>query len=338
MAEKMVKKHNKEDEVLSKKDTARKDDVLILTDEELDNSLNKKKSKRSSSAQKSVPSSSRTAGSSSTKSSDKNAINDSNSDLMSILKSIQKNQEDQGNKLKSLTDKVDEMYDYEGDDYEYDENGQDDHEYDIEPPAKKARFVSDSNNNQNKEKETDQTENNTSRFAAMSKSFKQKEITGSKIDETLAVNITDLLRNGMDETQYNELIKDEQNPRPENCEGLVVVRTNQLIWELISPFAQTSDKKIQNIERSLVKAAVLLCRTVNKCAQNEKEKGTEQFTDVIEECNDVLAVLGHTNRQINITRRDFIEYELNNEYTHLCAQSQPYTTHVTAVLDELRYY
>ena len=37
-------------------------------------------------------------------------------------------------------------------------------------------------------------------------------------------------------------------------------------------------------------------------------------------------MLGHTNRQINLARRDFIRSELNSEYTHLCAHTQPYTT------------
>ena len=111
-----------------------------------------------------------------------------------------------------------------------------------------------------------------SRFATMSKRFKQKEITGDKIDETLASNINDLFRNGMDDAQYSEIIKNEVNPRPDNCDGLLVVKTNQLIWELISPFAQTCDKKMQAIEKSVVKAAVLLCKTVNNLAKTEKEK------------------------------------------------------------------
>ena len=55
----------------------------------------------------------------------------------------------------------------------------------------------------------------------------------------------------MDNAQYNEIIKDENNPSLEICDGLVVVRTNQLIWELISPFAQTCDKKMQSMENTL---------------------------------------------------------------------------------------
>jgi hypothetical protein len=62
----------------------------------------------------------------------------------------------------------------------------------------------------------------------MSKRFKSREVCDVKIDETLATNnITDLFRNGMNEDQYSDLIKDENNARPENCKGLKVVTTNQ---------------------------------------------------------------------------------------------------------------
>jgi hypothetical protein len=57
-------------------------------------------------------------------------------------------------------------------------------------------------------------ENNTS--ASMSKKIKTRETLGDKIDETLAENVTDLFRNGMNEDQFGELTKDESNPHPEN--------------------------------------------------------------------------------------------------------------------------
>lgn len=65
-----------------------------------------------------------------------------------------------------------------------------------------------------------------------------------KIDETLASNITDLFRNGMNEKQYSDLIKDENNARPENCEGLKDVKTNQLLWDIISQEPRTNDRKM----------------------------------------------------------------------------------------------
>lgn len=93
----------------------------------------------------------------------------------------------------------------------------------------------------------------------MSKRFKQKELISENIDETLEEIITDLLRNGMDERQYNE-IKDELNPRHDYCDGLVIVKTNQLIWHLISSFAQTCDKKMQNIKVPFLKLQSCLVR------------------------------------------------------------------------------
>jgi hypothetical protein len=74
----------------------------------------------------------------------------------------------------------------------------------------------------------------------MSKRFKRREVCDLNIDETLAANITDLFRNGMNEDQYSDLIKDENNARPENCEGLKVVKTNQIVWDIISQEAKTA--------------------------------------------------------------------------------------------------
>jgi hypothetical protein len=38
-----------------------------------------------------------------------------------------------------------------------------------------------------------------------------------------------------------------------------------------------------------------------------------------------LALLGHSNRQMNMTRRDLIKPDLSYDYLHLCAHSLPYT-------------
>ena len=249
MAERMVNpRQTSKDDVLSKKTkTSCEDDVLNLVDEEIE-SLSKRKGKKSSLSVKTTPS---TRTSSSSKTQEKSTGNADNSELLNILKSIQDNQKKQGDKLNSLTGKVNELYDYDEEHDEYDDN--EDH---YEPPAKKSKSDENNNTTQGVSKDSEQC-GEVSRFATMSKRFKQKEITGDKIDETLASNINDLFRNGMDDAQYSEIIKDEVNPRPDNCDGLLVVKTNQLIWELISPFAQTCDKKMQAIEKSVVKAAVM---------------------------------------------------------------------------------
>ncbi|KAH3886539.1 hypothetical protein DPMN_010550 [Dreissena polymorpha] len=68
-----------------------------------------------------------------------------------------------------------------------------------------------------------------SRFSNMTKKFKTVEVCDQNIDETLAENTNELFKNGIDETRYEELVKDERNARPENCDGLVTVKTNHLI-------------------------------------------------------------------------------------------------------------
>jgi hypothetical protein len=211
--------------------TSCEEDVLSLVDEEIE-SLSKRKGKKSSSNAKTTPSTSRT--SSSSKTQGKSTGNADNSELLNILKSIQVNQKKQDDTLNSLTGKVNELYDDDDEHDEYDENNDNEDQY--EPPAKKSKSDENNNTTQGVSKDSEQS-GEVSRFATMSKRFKQKEITGDKIDETLASNITDLFRNGMDEAQYSEIIKDEVNHRPDNCDGSLVVKTNQLIWELISPFA-----------------------------------------------------------------------------------------------------
>lgn len=72
------------------------------------------------------------------------------------------------------------------------------------------------------EKRKSEESSSNSRFASMSKRFKTQEHCDVQIDETLAQNITELFLKGIDDDIYNELVKDETNARPSNCEGLVV--------------------------------------------------------------------------------------------------------------------
>lgn len=249
------------------------------------------------------------------------AANTSNSDnaILTMLKSIQDNQNKQDDKINMLADKVsdimnddyfeqdlyDENENYVDDDYENDDN-------EAEPPVKKQK--SDKSNENEK----------TSRFSNMTKCFKVKEICGDSIDDVLAQNVTSLFLNGMDEEQYSDIFKDEKNARPGNCEGLKVVRTNQLIWDILPPFTQTCDKKMQNVEKTVIKAATVLTNAVNKMAKVESEN--QEFNDFIESCNDTLALMGHANRQLNLARREFMKPDVNSNYGHLCAQSVPYTS------------
>ena len=262
----------------------------------------------------------------------KSATKESNDNIMTMLNSILENQKKQDVKINALSSKVTEIeesydYEYQNEEGEIDENDNqldglsqnDDDDDNIQSGEKRKRDDSDMT--------LDKVVK--SRFSSMSKRFKSKEICSAKVDETLAANITDLFRNGMNEDQYSEMVKDENNSRPENCEGLQVVKTNQLVWDIISPEAKTNDRKMQNVETSLIKGSVILTKVADKLASLENELDVpqkEKLGKIIDECNDSLALFGQANRQINLTRRDLIKPELRYEYLHLCAQSVPFTS------------
>jgi hypothetical protein len=81
---------------------------------------------------------------------------------------------------------------------------------------------------------------------------------------------------------------------------------------------------MQNIEKTLVKAATILTEVVDKMAKLD----TDENSEVLDNCNDTIALLGYANRQINLARRDFMKPDLDANYVHLCAQSVPYTSYL----------
>lgn len=166
-----------------------------------------------------------------------------------------------------------------------------------------------------------------SRFACLAKRFKTVEVCDKDIDPVLAANMNELFRKGMEEEQYENMVKDDVYPRPSNCEGLVTVKLNQLVWDIVSPAARSRDKKLQSIETSIVKSASILAKVVDKAAkvENKAQQSGCELGYFIDGCNDALALLGHANRQVNMARRDFLKPELRNEYAHLCTHSLPFT-------------
>jgi hypothetical protein len=54
----------------------------------------------------------------------------------------------------------------------------------------------------------------------------------------------------------------------------------------------------------------------------------DEISEVLDNCNDTIALLGHANKQINLSRRYFMKPDLDANYVHLCAQSVPYTSYL----------
>jgi hypothetical protein len=91
------------------------------------------------------------------------------------------------------------------------------------------------------------------------------------------------------------------------------VKINQLIWDAASPNTRKSNRKLQYIEESVIKCGTILVKVVNDLYQFDSENDGK-LGPVIEQCNDVLALLGHANKQQNTTRKDFLRPEMSKEY------------------------
>ena len=147
--------------------------------------------------------------------------------------------------------------------------------------------------------------------SGLSKWLKSVEICGENIDDTLAGHVTDLFRKGIDEAQYEQMVKDDNIPQPENCEGLQLVRMNRILLDIMSRQAQTADAKLQKCAISVIKASVILAKAVDKLVKSEKSlkdsdksaSGTMDFDSVIESFNDAIA-FGHANYQNSMVRHD----------------------------------
>ncbi|XP_053394692.1 uncharacterized protein LOC123558813 [Mercenaria mercenaria] len=244
--------------------------------------------------------------------------------ILECLKSIQSSQ----TALVKRIDDIEKSFDY-SEDYDFDQD-LDFRDSGNAPPAKRFRTESD-HDSQTSACGNDLNSTSVSRFSSLVNKFQLTETTSSDVDSVLADNVFELFRKGMSEEHFDKMTKDESSARPSNCEALSEVRLNKLIWDVVSSRARTNDKKLQNIEKSIVKAGVFLTKTMDRAAKFEKVLTENDMTDgdmtgLIEGCNDALALIGHANYQVNMARRDFLRPELRAEYTHLCSHSLSFTS------------
>ena len=114
-----------------------------------------------------------------------------------------------------------------------------------------------------KKQKSDATDD-TTRFANTSKKFRLGENCDSPINEQLATNVTDIFRNGISQECYRDLFKDEKLTRLQNCEGLVTVQTDQLVWDILYAETKTNDNKMKNIQTAIIKSVTVLSKVVDK--------------------------------------------------------------------------
>ena len=225
---------------------------------------------------------------------------DTQTEILNILQIIRSEQKKTNSRVVDTNKRIDALYS-EYDEEEYDENQNYDIDYyddtgdevpnhdntsttdsvSVEPPRKKQK--------------SDATDD-TTRFANMSKKFRLGENCDSPINEQLATNVTDIFRNGISQERYRDLFKDEKLTRPQNCEGLVTVQTDQMVWDILYAETKTNDNKMKNIQTAIIKSATVLSKVVDKLDKVLENDANDELNKLFDDSMDSLALMGHANR------------------------------------------
>ena len=104
----------------------------------------------------------------------------------------------------------------------------------------------------------------------------------------------------------------EKYPVPGNIPNLVVPKVNPIIWENLTSNARSKDLRLQRIQRPLISGITALL-TIQQGPTTPAQE-------------EVLALLAHTNFEINILRRETMKGELNPQCIPLCKPQVPVTT------------
>ncbi len=143
------------------------------------------------------------------------------------------------------------------------------------------------------------------------------------IDQQVAVMVNQLFDNGMQEEDYRAILEESATRRPNNCPALAPVECNLQILGALKTDAKKADFRLKDVSGDILKAGTILTRSLlalDVVAQESDHPAVVQEVGMI---NGALALLGHANHRLNLARRFLMKREINQKYSHLCADKVP---------------
>ncbi|KXJ07869.1 hypothetical protein AC249_AIPGENE28946 [Exaiptasia diaphana] len=162
-------------------------------------------------------------------------------------------------------------------------------------------------------------------LASLERKSSNKEKTGPKINESLATNITKLMRQKPEEDFEKETL--DKIYRPENCAGLSQIKVNQVIWDRVPAEARTTDVKMKRVQNALVKGTTnvaLVADLILKETGTDKEP-QEVLDKIWKATEDALVCLSAANWELAQRRKDALKPQIAKDYSHLCSQKIAFT-------------
>ena len=157
--------------------------------------------------------------------------------------------------------------------------------------------------------------------------FSTNDNVSRPISQQLAEIINKRWASKLGENKVKETV--EKYYRPENCEKLVAPKVNPEIWEKLTHYGKKWDLRLSAIQNMIVKVGAIIAQSTQKLMEfrGQGAHGGKLDTGALLTAQiDAIALLGHTNYELSLRRREAIKPNLNKEYGSLCSSQTPVST------------
>ena len=112
-----------------------------------------------------------------------------------------------------------------------------------------------------------------------------------------------------------------------NLDNLVVPRVNSEIWANMSHAVKRVDLRTANTQNIVSKVGTIIAKcTDNSLKARKKDAKKIDLDEMVSFHTDALALLGHTQNELPMKRREAIRPSLKKEYAGLCSRNVPVTS------------
>ena len=148
------------------------------------------------------------------------------------------------------------------------------------------------------------------------------------VSDAVSTQLTNLVDKMVKTKLTEENAKDKlaKYNRPQNCENLVSTRVNPQIWAKMRSSSKSRDLRMQKIETSMLKSVHPIISLTDKLLSlksNPKTVSKEDVSSFLRFALDSLTLMAHSVYEVNLSRRELIRPDLNEQYKQLCSSQTP---------------